>query len=74
MCFCFVARCTVKFRLVRFHLFLDYIKLALFLFRFLTISAVAFVVGHECQIITLVVIKGAIFCIVTYIVTFIAVL
>ena len=71
MSFCFVARCTL-FRLARVHLLLDYVKLALFLFLFLEISTVAFVVGDECQITTLIVIKGATFYIVTYIITSVA--
>ena len=53
--------CCTLYILVRFHLLLDHIKLALFLFLFLKTSTVAFVAGDECQIIKLVVIKGAIF-------------
>ena len=70
--FLFCYTLYFQFRLACFHLLLDYIKLALFLFLFLEISTVAFVVGDECQITTLVVIKGATFYIVTYIITFIA--
>ena len=53
--------CCTLYILVRFHLLLDHIKLALFLFLFLKISTVALVVWDECQIIKLVVIKGAFF-------------
>ena len=53
--------CCTLYILVRFHLLLDHIKLALLLFLFLKISTVAFVVGDECQIIKLVVIKRTIF-------------
>ena len=62
----------IQFRLARFHLLLDYVKLALFLFLFLETSTVAFVVGDKCQITTLVVIKGATFYIITYIITSVA--
>ena len=72
--FLFCSTLYIQFRLARFHLLLDYIKLSLFLFLFLEISTVAFVVGDECQMTTLLVIKGATFYSVTYIVTFIAVL
>ena len=53
--------CCTLYILVRFHLLLDRIKFALFLFLFLKISTVAFVVADECQIIKLVVIKRTIF-------------
>ena len=55
--------CCTLYILVRFHSLLDHIKLALFylFFFFLKMSTVAFVVGDECQIIKLVVIKGTIF-------------
>ena len=53
--------CCTLYILVCFHMSLDHIKLALFLFLFLKILTVAFVVGDECQIIKLVVIKGTIF-------------
>ena len=53
--------CCTLYILVRLHSLLDHIKLALFWFFFLKISTVAFVVGDECQIIKLVVIKGTIF-------------
>ena len=66
--------CCMFYILVRFHLLLDHIKLALFLFLFLKISTVAFVVWDECQIIKLVVIKGAFSFIVSYTITFNAVL
>ena len=53
--------CCTLYILARFHLLLDHMKLALSLFLFLKISTVAFVVGDECQIIKLVVIKRTIF-------------
>ena len=53
--------CCTLYILVRLHLLLDHIKLALFLFLFLNVSTVTFVVGNECHIIKLVVIKGVIY-------------
>ena len=38
----------IQFRLARFHLVLDYIRLALFLFFFSRISTVTFLYGDEC--------------------------
>ena len=58
---CVFVLLHVVYILVRFHLLLDHIKLALFLFLFLKISTVAFVVGDECQIMKLVVMKRTIF-------------